>query len=168
MGKVENNLLHLPIQKVDRKDPSWSSRLSDKLMRMPPDSMPARIQRWRWMRLLRLTERRARVMKTGKRLWTNDRTNSKKTTRMHQWQQWVSLDRRSRKIRKLAEFVHTSLSETMTHELNQPLRNMVLRNPLQVDHRQILNEAEGERIFRRSNWNSTLNRNQWKLKYSTI
>ena len=34
-------------------------------MRMPPDSMPVRIQRWRWMRL---TERRARLMKTGKRL----------------------------------------------------------------------------------------------------
>ena len=67
------------------------------------------------------------------------------------------MDRRSRKIRKLAEFVRTSLSETMTHELNQPLRNMALRNHLQVDHRHILTEEEGERIFRLSSWNSKLN-----------
>ena len=38
------------------------------------------------------------------------------------------MDRRSRKIQKLAEFIYASLSGTMTHELNQPLRNMALEN----------------------------------------
>ena len=53
-------------------------------MRMPPDSMPVRIQRRRWMRLSRLTDTRARLTKTGKRLETNDRTNYEKPIPMQQ------------------------------------------------------------------------------------
>ena len=166
--KQRNSLLHLPIRKVDRKKPRWSSRLSDELMRMPSDSTLERVLQWRWMRPLRLTERRSRLMKNGKRSATNDRTRSKKPIRMHQRQRWVSLDRKSHKIRKLAEFIHTFLSGTMTHELNRTLRNIALRNPLQMDHRHILTEEEGEWIYRHSNWNSKVNRNQCKFKYSTI
>ena len=95
-------------------------------------------------------------------------TDEKWQTISKQRQPWVPLDRRFWKIRKLAEFIHTSLPEQRTHELNQALRNMTLRNPLQVDHRHILKEEERERIFLRSNWNSNLNRNQWKSKSSTI
>ena len=129
--KQRNSLLHLPIRKVDRKEPRWSSRLSDKLTRMPPDSMPPRLQRWRWMRLLRQTEKPVRVMKTGKRLWTNDRTRSKKPIPMHQWQLRLSLDRRSLRIWKLMESTHTSLSEAMTHDRSQSFVKMPLRNRLQ-------------------------------------
>ena len=43
---------------------------------------------------------------------------------VYQRQPWVSWNRRSRKIRKLAQFIQSSLSETMTHELNPPLSNM--------------------------------------------
>ena len=39
------------------------------------------------------------------------------------------------------------LSETMTHGLNQPSRNMPLRNRLQENHRHILKEEERERIY---------------------
>ena len=78
MGKAEKlSLLHLPIRKVDRKEPRWSARLSDELMRMPSDSTLERVLHWRWMRPLRLTERRARTMKNGKRSAPNDRTRSK-------------------------------------------------------------------------------------------
>ena len=99
---------------------------------------------------------------------TNQRSNEVQKTNTHAPTRTMSfLDRRSLRIRKRMEFIHTSLSETMTHELNQPFVNMVLRNLLRVDHRQILKEEERERIYRRSNWNSTLSRNQWKSKYST-
>ena len=78
---------------------------------------------------------------------SSQRSNKiQKTICMHQRQPWVSLDRRSRKIRKLAEFIHTSLSGTTTHELNQPFRNMALRNRLQMDHWHISKEEERERI----------------------
>ena len=66
------------------------------------------------------------------------------------------------------EFIHTSLSEQMKRELNQPFLNMPLRNRRQRNHRHVLTKEERERIFRRSNWNSTLNRNQYRFKYSTI
>ena len=113
-------------------------------------------------------ERGLRLMKNGRWSATHDRTWSEKPIRMHQRQPWVSLDRRSCKIRKLAEFIRTSLSETMTHELNQPLRNMALRNHLQVDHRHMLKEEGRERIYYRSNWNSKPSRNQWTSKCPMI
>ena len=77
-------------------------------------------------------------------------------------------NQRSHKIRKRVEFIYTSLSVTTTEEINQPFLNMPLRNRLQVDPRHILKEEEKERTYRRSNWNSTLTRNQLKFKYSTI
>ena len=77
--KQRSSLLHLPIRKLDRKEPRWSSRLSDQLMKMPSDSTLERIQLWRWMKLLRTMKRRARLMKNSKRSTTNDRTRSKKT-----------------------------------------------------------------------------------------
>ena len=36
------------------------------------------------------------------------------------------------------------------------------------DHRDLLKKEERERIHHRSNWNSTLTRNQMRFKYSTI
>ena len=165
--KQRNSLLHLPIRKVDRKEPRWSSKLSDGLTKMPSDSTLERVLQWRWMRPLRLTERRSRLMKNGKRLRTNDRTKSKRPIRMHERQLWVSLDRRSLGIWKLMEFTHTSLSAQMTHELSKPLRNMALRNPLQVDHRRMLKEEEksesvtaqmGIRRSRETNRNSSIQR----------
>ena len=65
------------------------------------------------------------------------------------------------------EFTHTSLSAQMTHELSKPLRNMALRNPLQVDHRHMLKEEEksesvtaqiGIRRSRETNRNSSIQR----------
>ena len=76
---------------------------------------------------------------------TNQRSNKVQKTHTHAPTTTMSFfDSRSRKIRKMMEFIRTSLSETMTHELNQQLRNMASRNRFQVDHRHML-EEEGRR-----------------------
>ena len=135
-------------------------------MRMPLDIMPARVQRRRWTRPLTLTERRSRPMKNGKWSATNDRTRSKKLIRMHQRQPSVSLDKRSLRIRKLAEFIHTSLSEPMTHEL-KPTFSQHASEESSPGGSSAYTEGRG-RISYRSKWNSTLNKNQWNSKSSTI
>ena len=76
-------------------------------------------------------------------------------------------NQRSNKIQKLMKLIHTSLSEQITHALHLSFLNMPLRNRLLFDHQHKLKEKERERICHRSNWNSTLNRNQWRSNYST-
>ena len=114
------------------------------------DSISQRTQQRRGTEPLRLTGRQAIFMKTGERSATNDRTRFKNSTRIHHRQSWVSFEEKFRKIRTLAEFTHTSLSEAMTHELNQPLTSMPLTNWLHVHHWYILKEAERKRISRLS------------------
>ena len=162
--KQRKSILRPPIREMDQNDRWRSSRLWEELMRMSPDSMPARIRRWRWMRLSRLSERQARVMKTGERLRTNDRTKSKRPIPIHPWQLCVSKDRLGPQNLK-TDGVHSYFSFRGNDTRSKPIfRPDASQKSSSMQQQQPPGKSspsteERNRIYLRSNWNWKLNRN---------